>query len=61
LVRAGILEWATERGLRSYVWTVNSDRRLRALLSDPRVEGVITDRPADAIAIRAALDDPRRR
>ncbi len=61
LVRAGILEWATERGLPSYVWTVNSDRRLRALLSDPRVEGVITDRPADALAIRAAVDDRDRR
>jgi glycerophosphoryl diester phosphodiesterase len=57
LLRAGILEWATERGLPSYVWTVNGDRRLRTLLSDQRVDGVITDRPAEALAIRAALRD----
>lgn len=50
LARAGLLAWAAERGLRSYVWTVNHRRILHATLDDPRVEAVITDRPGDALA-----------
>jgi glycerophosphoryl diester phosphodiesterase len=56
LVRAGVLEWASERGLPSFVWTVNDARRLRALLADERVQAVITDRPAEALALRTALE-----
>jgi glycerophosphoryl diester phosphodiesterase len=52
LARAGILGWAAERGLQSYVWTVNDSRSLRAMLADDRVAAVITDRPAQAIALR---------
>jgi glycerophosphoryl diester phosphodiesterase len=52
LARAGVLGWATERGLQSYVWTVNDPRSLRAMLADDRVAAVITDRPAQAIALR---------
>jgi glycerophosphoryl diester phosphodiesterase len=59
LIRAGILGWSAARGLRSYVWTVNDRRRLRSLLSDSRVEGVITDRPELALALRAG--SPSRR
>ena len=54
LIRAGILGWSAARGLRSYVWTVNDRRRLRSLLSDSRVEGVITDRPDFALACARA-------
>jgi len=54
LARAGLLAWATERGLQSYVWTVNHRRMLHALLDDPRVAAVITDRPGDALAHRAS-------
>ncbi|MGI8573701.1 MAG: glycerophosphodiester phosphodiesterase [Solirubrobacteraceae bacterium] len=53
LIRAGILSWSAERELPSFLWTVNDQRRLRSLLADPRVEAVITDRPATALAIRA--------
>jgi glycerophosphoryl diester phosphodiesterase len=52
LARAGILGWAAERGLESFVWTVNDPRSLRAMLADDRVTAVITDRPAQAIALR---------
>jgi glycerophosphoryl diester phosphodiesterase len=55
LARAGLLAWAANRGLESYVWTVNERRALRSLLSDPRVAGVITDRPALALRIRSEL------
>jgi glycerophosphoryl diester phosphodiesterase len=50
LARAGLLARAAERGLESYVWTVNHRRMLHAMLDDPRVAAVITDRPGDALA-----------
>lgn len=53
LARGGLLTWAAERGLDSYVWTVNDRRALRALIADPRVAAVITDRPARALQARA--------
>ena len=43
LVRAGLLDWATQRELPTWPWTVNDPRIQRALLDDPRVEAVITD------------------
>jgi glycerophosphoryl diester phosphodiesterase len=51
LARAGLLAWADERGLSSWVWTVNDVRPLRALLADRRVAAVITDRPERALAL----------
>jgi glycerophosphoryl diester phosphodiesterase len=54
LARAGLLAWAENRGLESYVWTVNDRRILRTLLADPRVTAVITDRPARALQVRNA-------
>jgi len=56
LARAGILAWAANRGLRSFVWTVNEQRLLRTMLADARVEAVITDRPELALQTRGALD-----
>lgn len=53
LVRRRILDWAAERGLQSWLWTVNDARSLRRLQADPRVAAVITDRP------RRALSPPR--
>jgi glycerophosphoryl diester phosphodiesterase len=50
IARAGLLAWAAARGLPAWVWTVNDPRILRSLLCDPRVEAVITDRAADAVA-----------
>jgi len=50
LVRRGILDWSGERGLGSWLWTVNDARALRRLRADARVEAVITDRPQRALA-----------
>lgn len=55
LARAGLLAWAANRGLASYVWTVNDRRTLRTMLGDPRVWAVITDRPELALEVRAEL------
>lgn len=52
LARGGLLAWAAERGLGSWVWTVNDRRALRTLVADPRVAAVITDRPARALQTR---------
>jgi glycerophosphoryl diester phosphodiesterase len=52
LTRAGILAWAAQHELPTWVWTVNDARSLRALLRDDRVTAVISDRPARAIALR---------
>jgi glycerophosphoryl diester phosphodiesterase len=55
LARAGLLAWAANRGLESFVWTVNERRVLRTLLADARVAAVITDRPAVALQMRSEL------
>ena len=51
LARTGLLEFAARRGLPAWVWTVNEPRLLRALLADPRVQAVITDRTREAVAL----------
>jgi glycerophosphoryl diester phosphodiesterase len=56
LARAGLLAWAAERGLSSWVWTVNDVRPLRALLADQRVAAIITDRPQRALALSHPVD-----
>jgi glycerophosphoryl diester phosphodiesterase len=55
LARAGLLAWAHERDLQSYVWTVNHRRVLHAMLDDRRVSAVITDRPGEALAHLASV------
>jgi glycerophosphoryl diester phosphodiesterase len=50
----GVLAAAAEAGLPAMIWTVNDDDRLRRYLGDPRVHGVITDRPERALELRAA-------
>ncbi len=55
LARAGLLAWASSRGVPTYLWTVNDRRALRTYLSDARVAAVITDRPAAALQIRAEV------
>ncbi len=56
LARAGMLEWADQRDLASWVWTVNDARGLRTLCADPRVAALITDRPGRALALSHAVD-----
>ena len=51
--RPGLLSRLAARGTPAVVWTVNRPDRLLAYLSDPRVQGVITDAPELATAVRA--------
>jgi glycerophosphoryl diester phosphodiesterase len=51
LARRGLLEWAAERGLPGWLWTVNDRRAMRRLADDPRVAAIITDRPERALAL----------
>jgi glycerophosphoryl diester phosphodiesterase len=53
--RPEVLDRCVAADLRIMVWTVNDDRRLARLLSDPRVAVVVTDRPEHAVALRARL------
>lgn len=48
----GALERTHAAGLGAFVWTVNRDDGLRRFLGDPRVDAVITDVPARALALR---------
>lgn len=59
LVRAGILEEETVRGLPGLVWTVNEEADFGAVMADRRVSGIITDRPELAMSVRdTVLLDP---
>lgn len=58
LARTGLLAWAAQRGLETYLWTVNDRRGWRTLLADPRVTALITDRPAGALEARNAQSPP---
>ena len=55
--RADVLERCVAAGLRVMVWTVNDDRLLGRLLSDPRVGILVTDRPEHAVRRRAGTDE----
>lgn len=49
-----VLRAAADAGLPVAVWTVNGVPRLHHFLSDPLVAAVITDTPAQAVALRGA-------
>jgi glycerophosphoryl diester phosphodiesterase len=53
LTAAG-LDWYHRQNLRVNTWTVNSEPELRALI-EAGVDGLITDRPDLAVAVRRAL------
>ena len=42
-------------GIKTMVWTVDEDAWMRRWLADPRVALLITNRPANAVAMRSAL------
>jgi glycerophosphoryl diester phosphodiesterase len=56
LTHAGILQWAANRGLTSWVWTVNETRTLQAVRGQPSVAALITDAPAAALALLHPVD-----
>lgn len=58
---AALLDACRSRGIKTMVWTVNSDRALARWLADPGVDVVVTDRPARAHALRGDRDLAARR
>jgi glycerophosphoryl diester phosphodiesterase len=55
LAGAGVLAQCHRAGLKTMIWTVDEDAGIRRWLADPRVTVLITNRPADALALRSAL------
>jgi glycerophosphoryl diester phosphodiesterase len=61
LLTRQLLEDAASRRRSIWVWTINDEPRLAELLAEPLVFAVITDVPAQAVAIRASLEAQRER
>jgi glycerophosphoryl diester phosphodiesterase len=55
---AGLAAQCRERGIKTLVWTVNSDRALARWLASPDVDVLVTDRPARAVALRDRRASP---
>jgi glycerophosphoryl diester phosphodiesterase len=55
LAAAGVLTRCHQAGIKTMVWTVDKDAEMRRWLADPRVGVLITNRPADAVAMRSSL------
>jgi glycerophosphoryl diester phosphodiesterase len=60
LAAAGVLARCHRAGIKTMVWTVDADAEIRRWLADPRVAVLITNRPADAVAMRSALPEASR-
>ena len=55
LAAAGVVAQCQRAGIKAMVWTVDEDTEIRRWLADRRVAVLITNRPADAVALRASL------
>ena len=55
LAAAGVLAQCHRAGIEAMVWTVDEDAEMRRWLTDQRVTVLITNRPAEAVALRASL------
>jgi glycerophosphoryl diester phosphodiesterase len=55
LLKFGFQRRMTRLGYPVHVWTVNEPELMKRLLQCPNVAAVITDRPVEAMALRAAL------
>ena len=58
LAAAGVLAQCHRAGIKTMVWTVDEDAEIRRWLADPRVTVLITNRPADAVAMRSCPARP---
>jgi glycerophosphoryl diester phosphodiesterase len=58
LVDDDLLLRLRQAGKRIAVWTVNETQKMKWLLEDDRIDGIVTDRPDAALAVRAGLDAP---
>ena len=52
LANDALLERMRKAGKRIAVWTVNDENRMKRLLDDDRIDGIITDRTDAALAVR---------
>lgn len=52
----GFLDRARRENTPVFVWTVNEQRKIRKMLHDERIDGIITDRPDLAISLRQKMD-----
>ena len=59
LALAGVLHRCRRHGIKTMIWTVNSDAMITRWLADPQVDVLITDRPKYAITSRARLRGAR--
>jgi glycerophosphoryl diester phosphodiesterase len=59
LAAAGVLAQCHRAGIHAMAWTVDEDTEIKRWLSDRRVTVLITNRPADAVALRASLPSVR--
>jgi len=59
LAAAGVLAQCHRAGIKAMVWTVDEDAEIKRWLTDQRVTVLITNRPADAVALRASLAQVR--
>ena len=59
LAAAGVVAQCHRAGITTMVWTVDVDEEIRRWLTDRRVTVLITNRPADAVALRASLPQVR--
>ena len=57
LAAAGVLTRCHRAGIKTMVWTVDGDAEMKRWLADPRLTVLITNRPADAVAMRALLPE----
>ncbi len=55
LALVGVLRQCHRHGIRTMIWTVNSDTMISRWLADPRVDVLVTDRPRRAVALRERL------
>jgi glycerophosphoryl diester phosphodiesterase len=53
LAAGGLLERMRRAGKKIAPWTVNDEMRMKRLLDDDRIDGIITDRTDAALAVRA--------
>jgi glycerophosphoryl diester phosphodiesterase len=58
LVDDNLLARLRQAGKKIVVWTVNDKKQMKRLLEDDRIDGIVTDRPDAALAVRAGLDAP---
>ncbi len=58
LVGDDLLVRLRQAGKKIAVWTVNGPQEMKRLLEDDRIDGIVTDRPDAALAVRAGRKAP---